>query len=51
MREEVIGGWRKLHNEDLRDLYFSPHIVTVLKYHNNLTNLIHFHYHKHFIVS
>jgi hypothetical protein len=23
-RDEVMGGWRKLHNEELRDLYYSP---------------------------
>jgi hypothetical protein len=26
-RDEVIGGWRKLHNEELRDLYSSPSII------------------------
>jgi hypothetical protein len=25
-REEVTGGGRKLHNEELHDLYFSPNI-------------------------
>jgi hypothetical protein len=25
-RDEVAGGWRKLHNEELRDLYSSPSI-------------------------
>ena len=29
-RDEVIGQWRKLHNEELNDLY-SPHIVQVIK--------------------
>jgi hypothetical protein len=23
-RDEVIGGWRKLHYEELHNLYFSP---------------------------
>jgi hypothetical protein len=23
-REEVTGGWRKLHNEELHNLYSSP---------------------------
>ena len=30
-KDEVIGGWRKLHNEDLSDLYSLPHIVRVVK--------------------
>jgi hypothetical protein len=24
----VTGGWRKLHNEELRDLYSSPSVIT-----------------------
>jgi hypothetical protein len=31
MREEVTGGWRKLHNKELHDLYSSPDIITVIK--------------------
>jgi hypothetical protein len=27
----VKGGWRKLHNEELRDLYSSPSIIRVIK--------------------
>jgi hypothetical protein len=30
-RDEVIGGWRKLHNEELRDLYSSPSIIIIIK--------------------
>jgi len=30
-RDEVIGKWRKLHNEELNDLYCSPSIVWVIK--------------------
>jgi hypothetical protein len=30
-RDEVMGGWRKLHNEELRDFYSSPSIVRILK--------------------
>jgi hypothetical protein len=30
-RDEVTGEWRKLHKEDLRDLYSLPNIVRVVK--------------------
>jgi hypothetical protein len=30
-RDEVTGGWRKLHNEELRGLYSSPGIVRVIR--------------------
>jgi len=30
-RDEVTGEWRKLHNEELNDLYCSPNIVQVIK--------------------
>jgi len=30
-RDEVTGEWRKLHNEELRDLYHLPYIVRVVK--------------------
>jgi hypothetical protein len=29
--DEVTGGWRKLHNEGLHDLYSSPNIITIIK--------------------
>jgi hypothetical protein len=31
LRDEVTEGWRKLHNEELHGLYFSPSIVRVIK--------------------
>jgi hypothetical protein len=30
-RDEVTGGWRKLNNEELRDLYSSPSIIRIIK--------------------
>jgi hypothetical protein len=30
-RDEVTGGWRKLHNEELHNLYSSPSISRMLK--------------------
>jgi hypothetical protein len=29
--DEVKGGWRKLHNEELHMLYFSPSIIRMIK--------------------
>jgi len=29
-REEVAGGWRRLHNEDPRNLYVSPSIIRMI---------------------
>jgi len=30
-RDDVMGEWRRLHNEELNDLYSSPNIVQVIK--------------------
>jgi hypothetical protein len=30
-RDEVTGRWRKLHNEELHDLYSSPSILWMIK--------------------
>jgi hypothetical protein len=31
MRDAVAGGWRKLHNEELHNLYSSPSIIRIIK--------------------
>jgi hypothetical protein len=30
-RREVMGGWRKLQNEELHNLYSSPSIISIIK--------------------
>jgi hypothetical protein len=30
-RDEVMGGWRKLYNEELHNLYSSPSIIRIIK--------------------
>jgi hypothetical protein len=30
-KREVTGGWRKLHNDDLNNLYLSPNIIGMVK--------------------
>jgi hypothetical protein len=30
-RDEVTGGWRKLHNEELHNLHSSPSIIRLIK--------------------
>jgi hypothetical protein len=29
-REDVAGGWKRLHNEELHNLYASPNIIRVI---------------------
>ena len=35
-RDEVIGEWRKLHIEELNNLYSTPNIVWVIKIENEM---------------
>jgi hypothetical protein len=30
-RDKVAGGWRRLHNEEICNLYTSPNIIRVAK--------------------
>ena len=30
-RDKVTGEWKKLHNEELNDMQFSPNIVQLIK--------------------
>jgi hypothetical protein len=30
-RDEIIGGWRKVHNDELHNLYCSPNIIRMIK--------------------
>jgi hypothetical protein len=30
-RDEVIGEWRRLHKQELNDLYSSPNIIRMIK--------------------
>jgi hypothetical protein len=30
-KEELVGGWRRLHNEELRNLCCSPNIIRMIK--------------------
>jgi hypothetical protein len=31
IRKEVVGGWKRLRNEELHNLYTSPNIIRVMK--------------------
>jgi hypothetical protein len=30
-RDELTGGWRKLHNEELHNSYSSPSVIRIIK--------------------
>ena len=30
-RDGVTGDWRKLHNKELNDLYYTPNIIRAIK--------------------
>jgi hypothetical protein len=30
-REEMAGNWRRLHNEELHNLYFAPNVIIIIK--------------------
>jgi hypothetical protein len=30
-RDEVTGDWRKLHNEELHNMYSTPNIIRMIK--------------------
>jgi hypothetical protein len=30
-RDEVMGGWRKLHNEELHNFYSLPSVIRIIK--------------------
>jgi hypothetical protein len=30
-RDEVTGGWRKLHNEEIHNLHSAPRIIRIIK--------------------
>jgi hypothetical protein len=30
-RDEVTGGWKKLHNKELSELYFLPSIIRMIR--------------------
>jgi len=31
MLRRIFGGWRKLHTEELHNLYSSPNVISVIK--------------------
>jgi hypothetical protein len=39
-KDEVTGGWRKLHNEELCDFYTSPSIIRIKPRRMRLVGLV-----------
>jgi hypothetical protein len=37
---QVMGRWRKLHNEELHDLYSLPSIIRIMKCRRNMCKLL-----------
>jgi hypothetical protein len=40
MRDEMMAEWRKLHNEKLHDLYYSPSIIRIMGEKRNMYRLL-----------
>jgi hypothetical protein len=36
-RDEVTGGWKKLHDKELHNLYSSPSVITKMRWAGHLT--------------
>jgi hypothetical protein len=39
--EEVVGSWRRLHNEELHNLYTTPNIIRVIKWRRRVRWAVH----------
>jgi hypothetical protein len=38
-RDEVTGDWRKLHNEELHNLYSSPNIIRIMRWEGHVARM------------